>query len=411
MTRHPRNTERGSQVLLRKRQQERKYRDALQTHIDSPGRSLRSIAIELHLCPREVQRRWQRYTTAVATDEASSLSMATSDRRGGHNRAFTVQHELLLRELVLGAPTAMTHNEIQRAALQLHHDVNVASSRSLRSTRSAVTFKASSRFVTQFKRRQRLSSHRVSLKFRSASAPDPVEQEHNILEYVKDVRTAIDAYGAHNVLNMDETPVPKCEHPITGVVATGSGHAAQCKTDAGNRLNVTHFPTISAAGNHLQLCAIIKGKTERTLKKIRTDASAATSRVRLYYSPSGWMNSAILVRWLTDVIQPYLAGRAGALIMDDYHAHWTDEVRAAAAAIDLELIKVPPGLTCEYQPLDVQFNGPMVKERQRIWLRHRMEFPDSKDSEQKAVERAQMAYEGISKSSTVDAWRKAYLVD
>jgi hypothetical protein len=398
-------------VAARKRKQESLYGDALRDKAAAPRFSLASIAGRHQVCARELQRRWRRYQAAVRDGHPSPLTCAASDRRGGHNRAFAAQHESLLKDLVLNAPTTMTQNEIQSTALQLHHDVNVASSRSLRTTRSVVSFKASPRFITQFKRRQRLSSHRSSLKFRSASAPDPVEQEHNILQYVNDVRTAIDTYGARNVLNMDETPVPKCEHPITGVVATGSGHAAQCRTDAGNRLNVTHFPAISAAGNHLQLCAIIKGKTERTLKKIRTDASAVTSRVRLYYSPSGWTNSAILVRWLADVVQPYLAGRAGALVMDDYHAHWTEDVRAAAAAIRLKLIKVPPGLTCEYQPLDVQFNGPMVKERQRIWLRHRLACPDAKDSEQKAVERAQMAYEGISRSSTVDAWRKAFLVN
>jgi len=411
MPRQSRNTERGSKVAVHKRKQESLYGAALREKEAAPGLSLAGIAGRRHVCARELQRRWRRYQAAARCGDPSPLTTAAADRRGGHNRAFTVQHEALLRELVLDAPTAMTHGEVQRVALQLHHDVKVASSRSLRVTRSVVSFKASPRFVTQFKRRQRLSSHRFSLKFRSASAPDSVEQEHNILEYVHAVRTAIDTHGAHNVLNMDETPVSKCEHPITGVVATGSGRAAHCTTDAGNRLNVTHFPTISAAGNHLQLCAIIKGKTERTLKKIRTDASAPVSRVRLYFSQSGWTNSAIIVRWLADVVKPYLAGRSGALVLDDYHAHWTEEVRAAAAAIRLELIKVPPGLTCEYQPLDVSFNGPMVKERQKIWLRNRLAFPDAKDSEQKAVERAQMAYEGISGGSTIDAWRKAFLVD
>jgi len=411
MPRQSRNTERGSKIAAHKRKQESLYGDALREKEAAPALSVASIAARRHVCARELQRRWRRYQAAVRIGDPSPFTVAAADRRGGHNRAFTVPHESLLRDLVLNAATAMTQHEIQRAALQLHHDVNVASSRTLRVTRSVVSFKASPRFVTQFKRRQRLSSHRFSIKFRSASAPDPVEQEHNILEYVHTVRTAIDTYGAHNMLNMDETPVSKCEHPITGVVATGSGHAAQCRTDAGNRLNVTHFPTISAAGNHLQLCAIIKGKTERTLNKIRTDASAAVSRVRLYYSQSGWTNSAIIVRWLADVVQPYLAGRPGALILDDYHAHWTEDVKAAAAAMNLQLIKVPPGLTCEYQPLDVSFNGPMVKERQKIWLRNRLAFPDTKDSEQKAVERAQMAYEGISGSSTIDAWRKAFLVD
>jgi len=194
-------------------------------------------------------------------------------------------------------------------------------------------------------------------------------------------------------------------------VHTGSKFAARTKTDSGNRLNITHFPTISAAGNHLQLCAILKGKTERTLKKIRTDASPAVQRVRLYYSLSGWTNAAIIVRWLHDVIAPYTHGNPAALILDDYNAHWTEEVCAAAAAMQLQLIKVPPGFTSEYQPLDAKFNGPMVKAREKLWSENKRKFPDKSDTEQAAVERAEIAYEAIGKVATIDAWKAAYLVD
>lgn len=411
MGRRPRNTERGSRVALRKRQQERKYAVALQAHIDAPDHSLAVIARAHGLCPREVQRRWRRYQAAVSDAAPSPLVSATTDRRGGHNRAFTVAQEQILRDTVLAASPAMTHTAIVDAALALKRDVAVAAHGVARATRSAIVFKASSRFVTQFKRRNRLSSHRTTIKWVSGSTADPTENEHRILEYVRAARDAIDRYGARHVLNMDETPVAKCENPITGVVETGSGRAAQCRTDAGNRLNVTHFPCISAAGDKLQMCAIIKGKTERTLKKVREGASPAVARVRLYYSASGWINSGIIVRWLDDVVAPYLGGSPGALLLDDYQAHWTDEVVAAAARLRIELIKVPPGLTSEYQPLDVKFNGPMTKARQAIWIKRRLTFPETKDSHQEAVHRAQVAYDGISRASTIDAWRAAFLVD
>jgi hypothetical protein len=305
----------------------------------------------------------------------------------------------------------MTHSQIQQAALQLHRDVLVAHRSSPRISRLRKPFTASPAFVSSFKRRNRLSSHRMSARFVSQVAADPIETEHRILSFVNDTRMAIAEFGPRYVLNMDETPVPKCEHPITGVVRTGSGRAATCSTDAGNRLNVTHFPCISAAGDKLQMCAVIKGKTARTLKKITEGASAAVNKVRLYYSASGWINAGIVVRWLHEVVAPYISGHAAALLLDDYHAHWTDEVRAAAAAMHLQLIPVPPRLTSEYQPLYVQFNGPMTKARQRLWMQQRVQSPDSKDSFQNAIERAQLAYEAISRASTVDAWRKSYLVD
>jgi len=405
------NTERGSQVQRKKRKQESLYDAALHEKSARPSSSLASIAQRQHLCARELQRRWRRYQAAARDGDPAPFTVAAADRRGGHNRAFTRPQEQLLAEIVLAAPTAMTHPQIQRAALELHRDAHVALHHSRRSTRRDVAFKASARFVTQFKRRNRLSSHRSSLKFLSQTAADALEQEHTILEYVNHVRTAVDTYGGDRVFNMDETPVPKCDYPITGVVATRNGRAAHVRTTSGNRLNVTHFPTITASGRHLQLCAIIKGKTERSLKKIKTGASAAVQSVRLYTSLKGWTNSSIMIQYFRDVLQPWLAGRPGALVMDDYHAHWTNEVRAAAAAMDLQLIKVPPGRTYEYQPLDVCFNGPMTKARQRIWLEERILNPEQKDSEQKAVERCQMAYDSICRQSTIDAWRKAFLVD
>ena len=408
---HSIDTCRGSDVLRDKRKQESLYNDALHDKDASPSLSLAFLARRRQLCTRELQRRWRRYRTAVEDHAPDPFTLAAADRRGGHNRAFTLAQEHVLRDIVLAAPTAMTHNQIQAAALDLHHSAHIVPNRPARSSRRDVTFTASSRFITQFKRRNRLSSHRSSLKFHSQTKITPREQEDTIIVYVHDVREAIDKYGKDCVVNMDETPVPKCDHPITGVVATANGHAAHVHTTSGNRLNVTHFPTITASGKHLQMCAIIKGKTDRTLRKIRINASPTVQRVRLYTSMKGWMNSSIMIRYFHDVLQPYLAGRPGALVMDDYHAHWTSDVKAAAKRMKLKLIKVPPGLTCDYQPLDVRFNGPLTKARQRIWLEERIRHPEQPDSEQKAVERCQTAYEGISKKSTADAWRKAYLID
>lgn len=235
-----------------KRKRESLYEVCLQQKATHPALSLASIAHTHSLCARELQRRWRRYTHAVQVHEHAPAAVAAKDRRGGHNRAFTDGQERLLKELCLAASPAMTQNELQQAAIQLKRDTFVASSRSIRESRRVATFVASPRFITQFKRRNRLSSHRRSLLYVSQSAPDPTEQEHAILTYVHEVRTAIDDYGARNVINMDETPVPKFEHPTTGIVATGSGRASECKTDAGNRLNTArgafHLRVDFAAG-------------------------------------------------------------------------------------------------------------------------------------------------------------------
>ena len=77
----------------------------------------------------------------------------------------------------------------------------------------------------------------------------------------------------------------------------------------------------------------------------------------------------------------------------------------------LELIQVPGGCTSELQPLDVSFNGPMVKARQRIWREKKLARPFDGDTWQAAVERSQAAYESISQAATPSAWVKAQLLD
>jgi hypothetical protein len=410
MPRKSRNTTRGSRVLFRKEQRQRKWEGILAFKRLHPTVALSHLAREHSVCLRALQRKWKRCTALIASGDADAAEHCSLDRRGGHNRAFTPAQEKLLHDQVAAAHPKMTHTQIQEAALALRRGVELVQGWSAR-TRHSHPFHASDGFITAFKRRTKLSSHRTAVRFISAAQRDERDTEREAMDFILDARTAVEQYGRRNTLNMDETPVPKCEHPITGVVPTGSKQAALVNTDAGNRLNVTHFACISAAGDKLQLCCIAKGKTERCLKKIRTNASAAVRKVRLYYSPSGWMTTGVMLRWLEDIVKPYLHGEPGCLIMDEYTPHWTDEVRQAAERIRLQLIKVPAGQTTTFQPLDVQFNGPMAKARQRIWRARKEQDPEAKDNYQLAVERAQQAYESISRRDTRQAWIKSFILD
>ena len=79
--------------------------------------------------------------------------------------------------------------------------------------------------------------------------------------------------------------------------------------------------------------------------------------------------------------------------------------------MQVDLIPVPGGTTSTLQPLDVCFNGPMLKARQRIWREMKVQRPDAEDTYQMAVERSQLAYESMSKEATRAPWIRAMLVD
>lgn len=89
-------------------------------------------------------------------------------------------------------------------------------------------------------------------------------------------------------------------------------------------------------------------------------------QVHSYISHKGWMNGQIMVEWMKEIVIPYLNGTPGALVMDDYAAHWVDEVLDLARLHQIELIRVPPTTTWECQPLDISVMGPMKQIRQRL---------------------------------------------
>ena len=409
MGRKPHNTKRGSQVRANKEKRERRLQSLLAAKQRMPSVPLAELARDHGVPVRCAQRRWAYYTVAEARGDVDAMRYASEDRRGGSNRTFTLAQEGLLRDVVLASTPAMGHQQIRAAALQMARDVGVAGH--VRMLRHHHVFTASDGFVSAFKQRNRLSSHRTAVVHVSSRVREGGRDlDAEAFDFITEVHGAMHAYGPHLVLNMDETPSLMCDAPVTAVVRTASKEAAKITTASNPRLNITTFPCISADGNKLTLCAVVKGTTTRCLDKVRNGANATVNRVRLYYSDKGWINEAIMVRWLQDVVHPYTHGAPAALIMDSYASHWTASVVAAATAMNLELFQVPGGLTSTRQPLDVSFNGPMLKARQRIWREKKIARPGDEDTYQATIERTQLAYESMSKEATLNAWSMARLL-
>jgi hypothetical protein len=407
------NTERGSRVWRLKRQRTAAWRTLLQRKLSVPDASLRQLARDAQLSKDQAAKRWKAFQQArtAGVSEAQALDDAAADNRGGSNRAFSLQQEQLLGDIVRVAAPALTHTQIQDEALRFKRDVDSAVN-GVHGTRSrGAVFRASDHFVSGFKRRQRLSSHRTAVAHQSKTELGR-DMELEKLAFVVQVRAAIARCGPARVFNMDETPVSLLDVPITAVVQTGSKEPAKISTPANTGTKITTFPTISAAGDKLPLCAILKGKTPRCLAKIKHGGSADVNKLQLYYSEKGWINEGIMQRYFTDVLRPAIPARSpAALILDSYRAHFTPAVLAAAKKMKLELIQVPGGCTSELQPLDVSFNGPLLMKRKQIWARNKLAQPFSVDSPQAAVERAQQAYASLPKSQAIAAFRKAFLID
>jgi hypothetical protein len=165
------------------------------------------------------------------------------DHRGGHNRTFTPAEESALATALLARSNAPNHNDIRQDTLYERSILD--EQQHIHHTRSHHTFTASSSFVTGFKRRNRLSSHRTKLV---RAKPKPEAEQRDLdsecFDFVTRVRDAIQRYGDDMVLNMDETPVQMTDAHTTGITRTGSGQSAPIQTDYPKKVS-THTCTHS----------------------------------------------------------------------------------------------------------------------------------------------------------------------
>jgi hypothetical protein len=411
MTRKSVSTKRGSVVQWRKQKRKAALRGLFERKEAEPKLLLKDLAADSGLSVDRFRRRYKQWcaarSCASADEVAAAREAACSSARGGHNRAFTAEQERLLADMVLAATPSMTQPQIVNTALQLHTAANTF----VHQTRSRhKPFAASPSFLTRFKRTHRLSSHRTAVSFKPKEK-EGENKEEEYLSYLTEVHSSLLAYSPSLVLNMDETPIKMIDAPVTGVVPTGSKEAAKMETSAGSMgTKVTSMPCISAAGDKLPLSVVIRGKTPRCLRKITERASSTVKKVKLYFATKGWTTEDVMLKWLQEVVQPYTASRPAALVLDSFKSHFTPAVQEYAASIHLELIQVPPGATSFLQPLDVSFNGPMLKVRQMLWREEKAKDAWREESQQAAVERAEKAYESMSREATIAAWRKAQLL-
>ena len=79
------------------------------------------------------------------------------------------------------------------------------------------------------------------------------------------------------------------------------------------------------------------------------------------------MNDQLMIKYLGEVVAPYLNGRNGLLLLDSYGAHCTQAVLDKMASINLTCAIIPGGTTDILQPLDVSINKPLKAVYMDAW--------------------------------------------
>lgn len=162
---------------------------------------------------------------------------------------------------------------------------------------------------------------------------------------------------------------------------------------------VTLIPTVTASGKKLKLGWINNAKTFQAVRTMKL-----SPHVHSYVADKGWITRSIMLDWLKEIVIPYLHGRSGALVLDNYPAHEGCNIQELCDAHSIELIYLPPNCTKDAQPLDVSVMGPFKSHRQTVAMEHRWMNSSVLDSKEEAVNRANIAWERVSSSAILKGW-------
>ena len=370
----------SSVQLVHKKRKREKFWNELFEEIESSNGSVIAVSnSHPEIQYKTLCRRYKKYKLGH--------QYSNSTQQGFHRKIFSEQEEIYLAAIIRSEIDA--HYQPVDCQYILANAIKYYNQLHIHNLRKFPYPSFSSHWIANFVARHSLSIKKLHIK-ETVKSIIPADQFNQLITYSLEVIEAVRKYGGDLVINMDETPVKCVDSPGKAYGIKGDKGKLCVSTQVRMKANVTIMPAITRSGKKLRFSWIKKGKTLKCLQKLKLPC-----RINSYYSQSGWVNSGIIIKWIEEIIKPYIKGRSAALILDDYGAHWDSTVIEKAEQLNIQLIAVPKGATAVAQPLDIYINGRMKQDRQIQWLNEHFMGDPQVDSVQNAVIRALKAYENI----------------
>lgn len=224
------------------------------------------------------------------------------------------------------------------------------------------------------------------------------------------VRRAFKKYGRDHVFNQDETPLKLVCPPSRSNSIKGKKRAHKIKARGCVKQQLTASLTISATGQKLNSFIIKKSKATNLLNSKNALRSLKLDKFKHlngFITRKVWTNEYIMLETLT-MIYAYVGGEPCCLLMDGYAAHWTDNVVERAKDLNIELIRLPAGITSHFQPLDIYVNGVLKKKQQAIQTLEKQKDPTIIFKPSDSIRQFVKAYKSIGEKEIADAWGVFY---
>lgn len=210
-------------------------------------------------------------------------------------------------------------------------------------------------FITLFKQRHSITRSRFNGRTRKKSDPllhfeEDVEQA---CLYIDEFTRLSSIIHPSRIINVDETPAYVKNTPGSANHFAGSPQPWQW-VRASDRLKITVLGACSADGKMLKSTIVAKGLTSLCEKNF---AKLSAGTAFLQHTKSGLTTSESFIEWIDNVLIPYTLDQASVLIVDQYPAHLTHQVREHLANHNVTMLEVPARGTALLQPLDVGVFG------------------------------------------------------
>ena len=258
-------------------------------------------------------------------------------------------------------------------------------------------FLASNGWVYEFKKRWQLSTRTGSLSRIAVNIDnDKLDDFYNTYD---NISTNI---GKKFIYNLDETFWRFINKPLNAIGIIGTENR-KINVNVDPKVGFTTTLLISANGYFFNPIIILKGKTNRCLKKTGLEDDSSAYR---RFNNSGWIDVDIMI-FILNLIHSKSNKNRSLLILDEFTVHKNDIVKKEAKRLNIQLLYVPPGKTATNQPLDVSINGAFKSIGRRlekeIFLSNPFGFPTIADAIKCMIEAKQL----IKKETIINAFTRA----
>ena len=293
--------------------------------------------------PRTTIRSWKGLEAVAKSKSKSLLSKGKHVHKGaGRPLSYDADIEDSLVQWILESRDLQL--PIQRKTIQ--HKAR------LQIQRTNPNFSASDGWLQKFMNRNSLSLRRVT----SIQQKLPANLEKKLEKFMDDARALRECHHFRDelIINMDETPIFFDMHRSSTINKKGA-REVRVRGTKGGKKRVTFVVGCSASGCMLKPMVIVKGKTNRTITKIKH----SKNEVCIVPQVKAWMDHVLMKVWIKEVLVKYTKREHCLLVLDSFRAHLTDDVATALRKANVTTLVIPGGCTSKVQPVDVSLNRPI----------------------------------------------------